>query len=229
MPPLPAVPQVVLFSWKWSYGTDIDVVCRAHFRYTGAAPGPANLLTWLTATDSGYVSTVNSMFSTAVTLTQISCADLSNPTAGFAQINNAHGGNRSGAPLDANTAVLINWAIARRYRGGKPRTYLPAGTVTDLSAPQAWVPASVSAFHAWVTYMGTIISNYPGPGTVQSQVNVSYYQGSTASITGSGSYMRGHTKPTIGPAPLYPLVDNITSGAANPKPATQRRRSGYSR
>jgi hypothetical protein len=162
-------------------------------------------------------------------LKEVSAADLTSPTAGSGQAATNIAGGRPGVPLDAATAVLINHAIGRRYRGGKPRTYLPAGVGGDILNPQQWTTQAVSDFHSWVTYLDSVRQGMPGTTVLHSLVNVSYYKGSKASITGTAPYERGHTKPIVSTDPGYPIIDSITSSSVNVKPASQRRRSGFAR
>jgi hypothetical protein len=153
---------------------------------------------------------------------------LTSPTAGVGSAAASAVGTRAGAPLDANTAVLINHHIGRRYRGGKPRTYLPAGVGADLATPQSWTAGALSNFTLWPSYLEQVRQGMPGTTVLHNLVNVSYYKGSQASITGTAPYERGHTKPIVSTDPGYPIVDDITSSSVNPKPASQRRRAGFS-
>jgi len=211
-------------SWTWTYGSDTDVISRIHYKYSGAAPGSTNLTTWCNTAFTNYQAATAANFHSSVTLKLIEAVDLTSPTAGTGAHAGTQAGSRSGAALPASTAALLNFTIARRYRGGKMRMYLPMGVAADIASPQTWTNAALTSFSSWFSYLDGIATSLPGGGAIQGNCQVSYYKGSTASISGTAPYERGHTKATIGPAPTYPIVDVIVSRAFSPTPANQRRR-----
>jgi hypothetical protein len=129
-----------------------------------------------------------------------------------------------GASLTANDCVLRDLLIARRYRGGKPRQYWPFGVITDLQTAQVWLNAFVTACTTGFTNhtAGMTGLTWPG-GQLQTEVNVSYYQG-----------FKVVTSPTTGrarnvPTPRStPLIDAATGSRINQRIATQRRRQHFS-
>lgn len=159
-----------------------------------------------------------------VTLTEVLAQDLSSDTGAVGTATVSLTGDRSGGPLPAEVVSLINFVVARRYRGGKPRIYLPYGTDSDILDPQHWEAAFVTALTtAWGSFItDSFAAVWTGGGPLE-QVVVSYYLGSTGDLTGTMPYIRGHTKPTLRAAPVnYP----ITGFSVNPVPASQRRREG---
>lgn len=83
-------------------------------------------------------------------------------SAGDAFEGTANGGG-AGPRVEGNSskfhssqvATCISWAIAPHYRGGHPRSYLPAGMTGDRTAPNQWsatfadgVSSAATAFHA---------------------------------------------------------------------------------
>jgi hypothetical protein len=137
-------------------------------------------------------------------------------------------GVRSGAELGADLCLLVNFEVGRRWRGGKPRGYLPLGTADDLETRQTWTSAFLSDVETPVQdlYSQMEGSTFGGCTCVQ-QVNVSYYGPPNRLITGSTgrvrnvSTVRGATgSPYTGPA-----VDNITAVTFNPRLGSQRRRN----
>jgi hypothetical protein len=223
MPPLPPVPQVILVQWVWTYGSDTDVMSREHFKYTGTAPGGGGLAAWA-QTISNFYAGVAGLFHPTVILSNVICTDLTSPTAGQGSHAATHVGTRTGGELPASTAVLINHSIGRRYRGGKARQYLPMGADSDLATPQTWAAASVTAFEDWFNYIGQIKTGAPAGTSITGECQVSYYKGSTANVTGTPPYERGHTHATVQTEPPYPLVDLFTGSVINPTVASQRRR-----
>jgi hypothetical protein len=157
-----------------------------------------------------------------VTLTEVLITDLTSPTAAQAAVAVSHAGTRTGTNLAAGTAVLLGFPIARRYRGGKPRIYLPFFSSNDLASDNSWVTASVTGLvTAFGTFVGAIYTAVNVWGGGPQQVNVSYYEGFTVYNPDPG-VIRAKNIPT---KRAVPLVDVVTSIVGNPRPASQRRRN----
>jgi hypothetical protein len=118
-------------------------------------------------------------------------------------------------------AVLVNYLISRRYRGGKPRAYLPWGDAGQLTSRQSWSGTFVTAVDsAFSTFYAAVIGLSAGSTTITDHVNVSYYDGFTV-VTDPVTH-RARNVPTLRGTPI---VDVILSFAANPRPGSQRRRN----
>lgn len=108
------------------------------------------------------------------------------------------------------TAQGITWKIARRYRGGHPRTYLPPpGNGAAMSAGSTWSATRVSGLLAAATGFLTDVN---------------------------GSSIAGRSFPLVcvhrekGRTPLVPrLVDRVLAATVDSRPDTQRRRLGRDR
>jgi hypothetical protein len=107
--------------------------------------------------------------------------------------------------MTAESACLVNHTIARRYKGGKPRNYLPLGTSTQLNNPVSWQTTFTTAVTvAFGTFKVQVTTNPAGTGTVDNLVNVSYFDHKVMRTT--------------------PVVDVVLNTTANTIPASQRRR-----
>ena len=63
-------------------------------------------------------------------------------------------GTRPGLPNGAAVAALINFRVARRYRGGKPRVRVPLFVSDDLTPRLTWLQAALDAGTAgWAAFM----------------------------------------------------------------------------
>jgi hypothetical protein len=118
--------------------------------------------------------------------------------------------------------VLINYPIGRRYRGGKPRSYLPWGTSADLNDAQTWDTTPLADFHTgWTAILAAVVAAGPvGSAVIGSQCNVSYYGPPNRIITGSTGRVR-----TISTTRSTPIIDDLPSFSVNRKLASQRRRN----
>jgi hypothetical protein len=212
---------VLRVSIKHGFASDNDVVYRLFFAYTGTAPTSANLTTMATAVRAAWNTNVKALCSTAGGLTQVAIVDLTNTSAGSGMDATTVVGTRTGGALPGGVATLVNFSIARRYRGGKPRIYMPYGTQTDIQGSQTFTTtyqsAMQSALNAFVT---AIIAAAPSGTTITSVVNVSYYEGFTV-VTNP---ITGRSR-NVSTARTTPLIDAVLSTAVNVKFASQRRRN----
>lgn len=206
-------------------GSDADVLDRFYCTYSGDPPTVADLDAFCSSVAAQWNASLKPMAHPNVTLVEVLAQDLSSDTGAVGTASVSLAGDRSGGPLPAGVVSLVNFVVARRYRGGKPRIYLPYGTDTDVSTPQAWTAGFITALTAaWAAFItDSFAAVWTGGGPLE-QVVVSYYLGSTATETGvpgPPAYMRGHTHPTLRAAPVN---YSITGFSVNPIPASQRRR-----
>jgi hypothetical protein len=158
-------------------GLDTTCVTTFHYPFTGPATTNAQLAGIAPAVEAAWqagpiLSTHPSTIFTAVEIT-----DLTTPSAGYVKHPVNHPGTAGGGPLPANACVLVNYPIQRRYRGGKPRSYVPMGTDTDLVNPQTWAAASVTNFTTrMVTYNQGIQAITWSGGGINGWVSVSYFE-----------------------------------------------------
>lgn len=175
--------------WKFSGGpmTSAEALGVAQLMYEAAAPQFAP-----------YLHTGHSLIGCRVT-------DLTSPDAGDATYEHTTAGTLTGDVVPANCNVLIVHHVARRYRGGKPRNYLPLGGADQLVNPNTWQDVLVSdVLAAWMVFeaVGSVISF--GGIDVLDFSNVSY---------------------TLDKLPrATPLVESIVSSTVSSTPGSQRRR-----
>lgn len=192
---------------------------RLHFQFSGT-PTAADLSAMTSNAASLYSSTGLVAASPAsVVLTSFVATSLFDNTMsqGIDAVNMP--GTGSGSPaLPAETAVVIAYAIARRYRGGHPRGYWPLAMSGNLASGQTWTTALVTAinaaFRAYVN--GICAATYTG-GTPH-QVNISYYSGVTWHQKPSGAWVRKATLRAT------PIIDPVLAQNTRIRVGTQRRR-----
>lgn len=222
MPALPDVDAVIRVRYKFSRGTDIDVLPRAYFSYGGTPPTSAQLVTMATALETTFASQVSNMCTSDVTGTEIELTDLSSSTAATGSYSFSAAGARSGGKLPASACALVNFTIDRRYRGGKPRIYLPFGAETDLTNAQDWGSSFITAVNtSWGDLVAAWTTNvWSGGGTLQ-QVNVSYYEGFASVQNPVTKRWRNIPTPRSSVTP-----DDIVGFGCNTRVGSQRRRLG---
>jgi hypothetical protein len=221
MPALPPVPTTIRVTLKHTAGLDLDVVNRFYLQYTGTAPTNAMMNTFATSVSTAWAGNIESVCNPVVKLTEVDVVDLSSPTGAVGLDSSVKTGSRTGQINAGGVATLVNFHIARRYRGGKPRIYTPWLNASDLTDEQDWTGASLSsALTAWNAFMTAVKALTWTGATIANQVNVSYY-------TGFASVQNPVTLrwKNISTPRAAPLVDVIVSASINPKPASQRRRN----
>lgn len=222
MPALPAVPNVMKFTHIFDVGTDTAATTRWFLSYTGAPPTDANCTAFAVAAMTAAAAGFPALLDTDSSLQGIEVMDLSSDMGGTGSSMAGHSGTRTGEYLSGGTAVLVHQPIARRYRGGKPRTYWPFLTASDVVTRQAWSSAAtVAVAGALETYLAALEGLVEGSTTIVGLVNVSYYQGCSSypSPTNPDRYKVRSTPRAV------PVVNVVTSLSVGPAPASQRRRN----
>lgn len=223
MPPRNPVPGVMSIVLKGSYGVDLDVINKFYWQFTGGPATAAQCTTLAGSIQTGFGTNISPLQPPSYSLTQVTVEDLTSSTAGAGFQTGNIPGTRSGTGLTVVNAVVLSLHIARRYRGGHPRLYLPAGVESDLATLNSWTTAFQNAVGlGWVALQTYISGHFPGGLVSVGQVNVSYFSGFT-----NHTYPSGRVRPIPNPRAV-PLVDPIISVGVNPKLGTQRRRAQQS-
>jgi hypothetical protein len=222
MPALPSVAKVVRVDHHYTQGDTANLQIRVFLQYAGTL-NTADATTWLTAIVGG-MSTFMAAVSNTLSLTLSELTDLSSPTAPQVQNSTGATGSETTAENPAGTAMVLKYHILRRYRGGKPRVYIPGTLQSWLSTANVWGSSSLGVIVGdWGTYLNTATTT-PGSTAIGAitHVNVSYYQGFV-----NHTYPSGRVKP-IPQLRGTPIVDQIVNVSGNPQVASQRRRNHQS-
>jgi len=218
---LPPAPGVLKVQLHWTVGLDTTCFNTFHLKFAGSGPSNADCVTLAGTVYADVQATLILSTHPSVILDAVTVTDLSDPAAGIGTHTGTAPGTAGGGPLPANCCVLVNYTVQRRYRGGKPRSYIPMGTDTDLQNPQTFAAASVTNFGVRMNALITDMLGLTwGGGNVTQLVQVSYVGGHTWS----------QNNPPNGPwksHPVYrttPQIDQLTSTVVNPTVGTQRRR-----
>lgn len=222
MPALPSVSKVLRVILRYAASAEGQaLINRIFISYSGTAPSDSQLDTFAAVVGTAWDAGLKSLTSTQYTLQDVAVEDLSSPTAavGFSDVNTS--GTRAGDVLGAAVAAVIQQKVARRYRGGHPRVYLPVGVSTDLADADQWGSTFITNLLAgYATFLSDIFAGgWTAAGTLDG-VNVSYYSGFT-----NHTYPSGRVRP-IPTLRGSPVVDPVLQYAVNGNLASQRRRNG---
>lgn len=218
MPPRPAVTGVFQQTLHWAIGGDLTAIVRRFYLYAGAV-SPADATTLATAVNTAQAAQLRSVTTSANTFLGTTITDLGSSSGAEVFVSTSSAGTRAGSALPGSACAVEQAHIARRYRGGHPRTYWPFGTGNDNSSAQLWIPASLTAFATARAAFDTAwkASVPAGIGAV-TDVSVSWYSGFTNVTLPSG---RATSKPTYR---ATPVVDGILSRSFRSTIGSQRRR-----
>lgn len=218
MPPLPSVPNVikVVMSGTASNSAWANVI---HFSYTGAAPSVIDQGSAATAVANAWNTNISGLMNSQTVLTQVEVIDLSSSSGAAATFMTSHPGTSSVNPVPSNAAMVIRKHIARRYRGGHPKTFLVPKDSDSLFDQDSWKATyATSVSNGWVSFISALIVAH-GAATWTNEVNVSYYQGFHNVTYPSG---RVASVPTLRSSPVVDVIQNYT---AEIKVGSQRRRT----
>lgn len=224
MPPLPSPGPVLRCAFSVGTNASIEASSRIYIGYSGSAPSAGDLATFATAISSAWGSHIAPVVSSAESLHGVEVIDLSSASGNIGTWTGTVSGSRSGDELLASACMVMNHKIARRYRGGRPRTYLRCGVYSDLSGTNEWGADFLSAtLSGWEDFISEVLAT-TGIGITSLQLlNVGYYEGNQVFLSPSG---RSRNIPQLRKVAgvATPNVDAITSTVPALKVGSQRRR-----
>jgi hypothetical protein len=225
VPPIPDVPNVLAIQLKLKVG-NANVVSRVNARYASPAPTRQQLITYASNVDAAIGTHLLHLCSVQVKTVEIMITDLTTTSSARGIVSSDQQGTRPGLWNGAAVAALINFKVARRYRGGKPRLYLPFFVASDLTEGLVWSEAALAeGTVGWAGFTSSVLADTPPGLTVIEQVNVSQYAGFEIAVDErTGRSRNVNQLRADGPA-----VDKITGFTINPKLGSQRRRNLHDR
>lgn len=217
-PPLPASPCLrVRLIYKNSDGTFAG--SRLYLSYAGAAPTAGNCITIATDVAAAWAAHAAAIVHSSWSLTEVDVLDIASLSGLSGQWTGSDAGSLTGEPLPASVATNVEFGIARRYRGGKPRMFWPSPDTSQLADLSHWTTTFTgnvaTATSAFFTALEAISVGAVG---ALAHVNLSYYQGFTNITNSSG---RERAVPTYR---AHALVDSVGSYAVKSIVGSQRRR-----
>lgn len=219
MPGLPSPGPILRVEFLTGDDASHEAGSRFYLSYSGAAPSSGDLSTLATAVSTDWGTHIASLVNESYSLHGVDITDLSSDTGAIGSWAGTVAGTRTGDFLPANAAAVMNHAILRRYRGGRPRTFLCCGVEEDMEGTNEWTEAFQTAvLTGWEAWIAEILATTGIGITSLALVNVSWYKGNTVFTTPTG---RARNIPT---PRTTPVVDNIQSTSVAPKIGSQRRR-----
>jgi hypothetical protein len=184
---------------------------RFYLSYSGSAPSPGDCQSLAASIRSEWGNSLNQLVNPDSALTSVDVIDIASNKGNSGQDNTTVVGIRTGPPMPAQTCTNVEFGIANRYRGGKPRMYLPPPADTDQLDQAHWTPAFITLSNDQCTAFFQALAQLSigSLGTLR-HVNLSYYHGFENVTNSSG---RTHAAPTYRPTALHDPVNNYITKA----------------
>lgn len=205
MTPLPPVADVLKYTQNWEIGSNHKAESILYFQYTGGPPSTSACQALAADIQAAMVSDCKALMSSAWIIGPGTVLDINSNTGAEGTGGTPNNGTRTGSAQIASACVVINHAITRRYRGGKPRTYAPFLTETDLLTVGTWQSSSLTAVTTgWASFVTTALASSSGGVSLTAYGAVSYF-------------LNGAPRTT-------PVFEPITASSARQVIGSQRRR-----
>jgi hypothetical protein len=217
-PPLPASPCLRV---RLDYTTDdlYKLGSRFFLSYTGSAPSAANCNTLASDVAAAWLAHLSEDCASNTALTEVDVLDIATDSGASGNWTGDSFGTASGATVPQNVAVNVEFDIARRYRGGKPRMFLPPATVAQLLDVSHWTSSFITQVNTDMAAFFTAIAALDiGSLGALAHVNLSYYKGFTNIANSSG---RERAVPTYRNSAL---LDSVEGYACKAEVGSQKRR-----
>lgn len=216
--PPPASPCVRV---RLIYNTYADKAAGSRFylSYSGSAPTAANCSALALAIGNAWGTDMAPLIANDYGLAEVDVLDIATDSGLSGNSVVGWSASRSGTGLIDQAAVNVEFDIARRYRGGKPRMFWPPGVTSDLANPSTWSGDYQGEFNTGVaSFFAAVTAESIGAMGTLAHVNLSYYKGFTNVTNSSG---RERAVPTYRTAAL---LDSVSGYNTKPVLGSQRRR-----
>src|SRR5208282_1521672 len=147
--PLPESPCMRV-RFIWNEGAEGEGGVRLYFGYSGSAPTGPNCVTLASDMAAAWASHISPIMGSNVVLNEVDVLDIATDSGASGQWSGSDAGGNSAPFLPWNVATNVEFGIGRRYRGGKPRMYLPPLTASGLADQRSWNSGSVTSVNTGV-------------------------------------------------------------------------------
>lgn len=217
-PPLPASPCLRV-RLDYTNTDSTEAGSRFYLSYAGASPTGANCTSIASDIATAWGTDIAPHVNGEYALTEIDVLDIASYSGLSGQWTGSISGTDEASAMPAQCATNVEFDIARRYRGGKPRMFFPPPGSGNMLNGGKWAAAFITAMNAAVANFFAAVSGIDvGAVGTLGHVNLSYYSGFTNVTNSSG---RTRAAPKYRPAALLDAIDGYaTKGTIG----SQRRR-----
>lgn len=192
---------------------------RIFLSYAGSAPTAANCVTLATDIATAWSTTIANLTTSDWALTEVDVLDIATDSGASGVWQGTHDGTITPPALPDQVATNCEFVIARRYRGGKPRMFIPPAGAGQLANNNSYTSGFVTDINVQLAAFFTAVEALSvGAVGALAHVNLSYYKGFTNITNSSG---RERAVPTYRTAAL---LDTVTGYKGKALLSSQRRR-----
>jgi len=193
---------------------------RFYVTFTGTRPSGATCNLIATAVSTAWADWIKPMVGDANALKGVDVLDITDAMGAFGVDSTEVIGSRAGETVPNQVAANTEFDIGRRYRGGKPRIFWPAGVYADEIDDAHWTGAFVTAMNAATVGFFGAVEAISEAGTILSQhINLSFYY-RFDNVTNSSGRTRAAPRYRVGTC----VADPVTGYATKTVLGSQRRR-----
>jgi hypothetical protein len=217
-PPLPESPCV---RCRLDYTQTDNYLGGSRFflSYSGSSPTAGNCATLASDIAAAWNTNLAPLIPNDWVLTEVDVLDIASDSGSSGQWTGSDSGTRSGQAFAAQVSSNVEYGIARRYRGGKPRMFMPPGVADDAADLSHWDNTFIGELNSGVGAFFTELAGLSiGAIGTLAHVSLSYYKG-FENVTNSSGRTRA--------APTYrttALVDTVNGYSAKARFGSQKRR-----
>lgn len=220
MPPLPSVPSVVDLKLTFTTAGSVPASTHFYFSYSGGPPQAADLTSFAADAASEWSTQIAGQTGNNIALTEVSATDMQTNSGAVGIWTGENKGTSPDISLSSGACFNVGAKIARRYRGGKPKVFLPGVPTAYLGTGNELTPGAISDITgAVIAFVGALSAKSFPSFTTTNAVNVSFYSGFTTVVNPTTGRSRNVPK-----LRSTPVVDVISTWACSPKLGSQRRR-----
>lgn len=168
----------------WYINNNANVENVLHFTVGGGPPSASQCAALAADFQAAQLTYLKPLVNTENGCEPCTVTDISSSSGAQGVGGTQTGGSESGSFNSAQTCVCVNHHIAQRYRGGKPRSYLPLGNQGALLTPGQWSSTFLTAVNtAWADFITNCLAATTGGVSVTAFVAVSYYHAKAVRAT----------------------------------------------
>lgn len=221
MAALPATPEPVI-RLKFYHSIDSALLLGNHVDvfYSGSAPSSVDLSVIAADVATAWGANLKGLLSSSGLLAKVGAIDLANPGTVEGEAVVSIAGTRAGNIPTLASALVQVFHPAVRYRGSRPKTFWPFGTVNDVSGANTWTSGFTTTAAADLdAFLEELLGVTSGEATLSAPAYVKYYHKSTVVVNPTTG--RARNVPTV---LTPPQVYDVISWSLQTQLGSQRKR-----
>lgn len=205
MPP-PVVPfaKAVRCHLTWQDSDGLLAGSRFYLAYAGSAPLPADCTTIATGIGTAWGAHGSPVQTNEWTLIEVDVLDIASDIGSSSETTVSHVGTVGTDSVPSQVCMNVEFDIARRYRGGKPRIFVPGPPSAGLADNSHWNSSTIGAYNSALSGFFTAVEAISaGSVGALTHNSISFYDGYDENPPPTGRWR--------GPGHKYPPLPRTTA------------------